>query len=57
MCIGRKINCNSIDEFLIGELMAFFMIETISVCHLMGINPFDQPAVEFGKKLTRDYLS
>jgi glucose-6-phosphate isomerase len=33
-----------------------FMLETIIAGHLMGVDPFDQPAVEQGKILTRQYL-
>ena len=39
------------------QLMAFSILETIATCTLLGINPFNQPAVEHGKKLTKDYLS
>ena len=53
----REIYCNNIDEFLIGQLMAFSILETITICTLLDINPFNQPAVEQGKKLTKDYLS
>ena len=53
----REIFCNQIDEFTIGQLMAYFMMETITTCHLIGVDPFNQPAVERGKKLAKDYLS
>jgi glucose-6-phosphate isomerase len=33
-----------------------FMLETIIAAHLMEVDPFDQPAVEQGKILTRQYL-
>ena len=52
----REIYCNNIDEFSIGQLMAFSILETITICTLLDINPFNQPAVEQGKKLTKDYL-
>jgi len=32
------------------------MIETIVAADLLGVNAFDQPAVEEGKELTRRYL-
>ena len=47
---------NQIDEFILGQLMAYFMMETIAACHLIGVDPFNQPAVEQGKKLTIEYL-
>jgi len=53
----RNIYCNQINEFILGQLMAYFMMETIAACHLIGVDPFNQPAVEQGKKLTKDYLS
>ena len=53
----REFFCKNIDEFTIGQLMAYFMMETILACHLTGVNPFNQPAVEQGKTLTKDYLS
>ena len=52
----REIFCKDIDEFLIGQLMAFSILETITTCFLLGVNPFNQPAVEKGKQLTKDYL-
>ncbi len=52
----REIFCKDIDEFLIGQLMALSIIETITFCTLLGVNPFDQPAVEQGKQLTKKYL-
>ena len=33
--------------------MAFFFVETILICYLLNVNPFDQPAVEDGKVLTK----
>jgi glucose-6-phosphate isomerase len=37
--------------------MMHFMLETIIAADLLGVNPFDQPAVEEGKRLARDYLA
>jgi len=34
-----------------------FMLETMLAAHLLGVDAFDQPAVEEGKILTRDYLA
>jgi len=53
----RRIDIEQIDEYGMGALMMHFMIETIAAAHLLNVNPFDQPAVEHGKKLTRAYLS
>jgi glucose-6-phosphate isomerase len=33
-----------------------FMLETILAGRLLGVDPFDQPAVELGKVLSRERL-
>ncbi len=53
----REILIERIDEESIGSLMANSMIETIAACIYFDVDPFDQPAVEQGKKLTKKYLS
>ena len=52
----RRITLESYNEKYIGSLMMFFFIETIFSCFLLEVNPFDQPAVEEGKKLTKRFL-
>jgi glucose-6-phosphate isomerase len=42
-------------DFL-GTLMMHFILETIFMADLYGIDPFDQPAVEEGKVLAKKYL-
>jgi glucose-6-phosphate isomerase len=32
------------------------MLETVIAADLLGVNPFDQPVVDEGKRLARDYL-
>jgi glucose-6-phosphate isomerase len=34
-----------------------FMLETILAADLIDVDPFDQPAVEQGKVLTREYMA
>ncbi len=34
-----------------------FMLETIIAAHLLGVDAFDQPAVEEGKVLAKRYLA
>ena len=53
----RIFRLSSLDEKMMGALMMHFMLETIIAAHLLGVDPFDQPAVEEGKILTRDYLA
>lgn len=43
---------NSIGQFIIWKMM-----ETIFLAHLLGVNAFDQPAVESYKKAVRELLS
>jgi glucose-6-phosphate isomerase len=53
----RVIHVPSLDERSLGALMMHYMLETIIAADLLGIDPFDQPAVEEGKKLARQYLA
>jgi glucose-6-phosphate isomerase len=52
----RQIHLPTIDERGYGALMMHFMLETILMGRLMGVDPFDQPGVEEGKVLAREYL-
>jgi glucose-6-phosphate isomerase len=52
----RQIHVPTIDETSMGALMMHFMLETILMGRLMGVDPFDQPGVEEGKVLARQYL-
>jgi glucose-6-phosphate isomerase len=53
----RTIDIETLDERALGALMMHFMLETILAGALLNIDPFDQPAVESGKIITRRYLS
>ena len=53
----REIFIETIDEENIGMMMANSIIETIAACIYFDVDPFDQPAVEQGKVLTKKYLS
>ncbi len=53
----REIHIPEINENNIGKLLSLSIIETISSCVYLDVNPFDQPAVEQGKILTKKYLS
>ena len=52
----REIYIPKIDEKNLGKLISFSIIETIASCIYLDVDPFDQPAVEQGKKLTKTYL-
>ncbi|MEZ5774075.1 MAG: glucose-6-phosphate isomerase [Hyphomicrobiaceae bacterium] len=53
----RVVELARIDEECIGALLMHFMLETILAARLIGIDPFDQPAVEIGKRLARKRLT
>ncbi len=53
----RTFHIETIDETSLGELMMHFMLETIIAAHLLGVDAFDQPAVEEGKVLAKRYLA
>jgi glucose-6-phosphate isomerase len=53
----RRIHLTKVDEFHTGALMMHFMLETIIMGKLMNVDPFDQPGVEEGKVLARQYLA
>ena len=53
----REILLSEINEEAMGGLMANSIMETIAACIYFEVDPFDQPAVEQGKALTKKYLS
>jgi glucose-6-phosphate isomerase len=53
----RTIHIDVLDERALGGLMMHFMLETIIAAHLLGVDPYDQPAVEEGKVLAKRYLA
>ncbi|MBY0558358.1 glucose-6-phosphate isomerase [Hyphomicrobium sp.] len=53
----RTIDIAKLDEKTIGALAMHFMIETILAGRLLGVDPFDQPAVELAKILTKERLA
>ena len=55
-CPVRRLHIETLDEAALGELLMHFMLETIIAAHLLGIDAFDQPAVEEGKVLAKKYL-
>lgn len=53
----RTFDLTALDERSMGALLMHFMIETILAGRLLGLDPFDQPAVELAKTLTRERLA
>jgi len=56
-CPVRAMHLARLDETSLGALMMHFMLETIIAAHLLGVDAFDQPAVEEGKVLAKRYLA
>lgn len=55
-CPVRLIELDRLTEEHFGALIMHFSLEIMFMSSLFEINPFDQPAVEESKKLTRQYL-
>lgn len=56
-CPTRLITFDDLNEYTLGALMMHFIIETILTSYLIDVNAFDQPSVEEGKRLAREYLA
>lgn len=53
----RTIDVDNLSEETFGAVLMHFMLETILSGYALGLDPFDQPAVERAKVLTRAALS
>jgi glucose-6-phosphate isomerase len=56
-CPVRGLHLQRLDEESLGALLMHCMLETIIAAHLLGVDAFDQPAVEEGKVLAKKYLN
>ncbi len=56
-CPVRTFHVETLDEISLGEMLMHFMLETIIGAHLLGVDAFDQPAVEEGKILAKKYVA
>ena len=52
----REFQLSKINEETLGELFAYFILETVIIGKILNINPFDQPAVEEVKIYTKQLL-
>jgi glucose-6-phosphate isomerase len=52
----REVVIKKFDENTLGKLFLLFIFETIALGKIMKTNPFDQPAVEKVKVLTKKFL-
>jgi glucose-6-phosphate isomerase len=55
-CPVRTFAVERLNEATLGYLLMHFMLETIISADLLGIDAFDQPAVEEGKILAKRYI-
>ncbi len=53
----RRLHVDHVDETVHGEILMHFMLETILTGYAMGVDPFDQEAVEEAKILAKHYLA
>ena len=53
---NRAIALDTRDPAALGALILLLELETIVIAELLQVDPFDQPAVEEGKRLAREYL-
>ncbi|MBI4129534.1 hypothetical protein HY464_02470 [Candidatus Peregrinibacteria bacterium] len=51
------LSITRLDEAHLGQLFFLFMAETVFLGKFLRIDPYGQPAVEQGKKITREILS
>ena len=52
----RQITFYKKNEKELGTIFTFFVLETILLSRLLGVNPFDQPSVEAVKIQTKKIL-
>lgn len=55
-CPTRVLAVDAVDAATVGALMMHYMLETVIAARLLGVDAFDQPAVEDGKMRARAYL-
>ena len=53
----REFKIKKLNEENLGELFSYYILETIITGKLIDIDPFDQPAVEQVKTITKKLLS
>jgi glucose-6-phosphate isomerase len=56
-CPVRSFHIDAVDEAAMGELLMHYMLETMIGARLLGVDAFDQPAVEEGKILAKRYIT
>lgn len=56
-CPTRVLSLKTLNEEVLGALLMHYMVETVIAADLMGIDAYDQPAVEESKILAREILT
>lgn len=56
-CPVRTFHIEAVNEATMGELLMHYMLETMIAARLLGVDAFDQPAVEEGKILAKRYVA
>lgn len=56
-CPVMSIKLKQLDSFSFGELHMHFMLQVITLAQYFNVNPYDQPAVEYGKRIAHGILS
>lgn len=52
----RTFDLDRLDEYRLGALFQHFMLETAIAADLLGVDAYDQPAVEDGKQRTKTFM-
>ena len=52
----RTIDLEALDAYRLGALFQHFMLETAVAADLLGVDAYDQPAVEDGKQRTKSFM-
>jgi glucose-6-phosphate isomerase len=52
----RTFDLEALDEYRLGALFQHFMLETAIAADLLGVDAYDQPAVEDGKQRTKAFM-
>ena len=55
-CPVRTFHIEAVNEAAMGEFLMHYMLETMISARLLGVDAFDQPAVEEGKILAKRYV-
>jgi glucose-6-phosphate isomerase len=53
----REFKIKEFNEEVLGQLFSYFILETIIIGQLVNINPYNQPAVEQVKTITKKILN